>query len=231
MVLSLASEPKSFNEIVAQETSTTEVTGFLFEGLTRLNTETGEVEGRLAESWEASPDGLTWIFHLRQGVLWFDGVPFSSRDVLFTFQNLIYNPDIITASRDIFTFKGKAISVEAIDEHTVKFSLPSRFAPFLLAMGQSIFPDHILKAVVAEKRFSSFWGTDSDPGKIIGTGPFRLKKYIPGERLELVRNERYWKKDERGKTLPYLDRVIFLIIPSADGRLLKFLEGETDQLA
>lgn len=228
LVLAIPGEPKSFNELVAQETSTTQITGFLFEGLTRLNTETGETEGRLAERWEVSPDGLRWTFHLRRDVLWFDGTPFTTRDVLFTFNDLIYNPEIINAARDIFTVGGKHILVEPSDPYTVTFLLPSPFAPFLMAMGQSIYPEHVLKPAVTAERFSSAWGVDSDPAQIIGTGPFRIAKYLPGERVELVRNERYWQRDGEGRRLPYMQRIIFLIIPNPDLRLLKFLEGETD---
>ena len=228
LVLSLAADPKSFNEMVAQETSTTEVTGFLFEGLTRLNTETGEAEARLAESWETSADGLVWTFHLRPGVLWFDGAPFGSRDVVFTFRDLIYNPSVLAAARDIFTLDGKPIRVEAPDEHTVRFTLPRPFAPFLLALGQSIFPEHALKQTVVSGHFSSTWGVNADPSTILGTGPFRLKKYVAGERVELIRNEQYWQRDEKGSQLPHLDRILMLIVPSPEGRLLKFLVGETD---
>lgn len=228
LVIAFGSEPKSFNEIVAQETSTTDVTGLMFEGLTRFNPATGEVEPRLAESWEVSPDGLNWVFHLRRGVEWFDGAPFTSRDVVFTFKDLIYNPSIVSAARDVFMLNGNPIDVEPVDSHTVRFHLPQAFAPFLLALNQSIYPEHSLKNAVSGGNFQSVWGVDTPPGEIIGTGPFKLKRYLPGERIELIRNERYWKKGSKGEPLPYIEGIVGLIIPSADGRLLKFLEGETD---
>jgi peptide/nickel transport system substrate-binding protein len=228
IVLSVATDPKSFNDIVAQETSTTEITRFLFEGLVRLNTVTGEIEPRLAESWDTSPDGLLWTFHLRRGVTWSDGIPFTSGDVLFTFRDLIYNPAIITAARDIFTLEGKPIHVEAPDEFTVRFTLPSPFAPFLLALGQPILPEHILRETVRAGKFASAWGIDTPAESIVGAGPFRLGKYVPGEKVELVRNERYWQKDKNGERLPHIERIVFLILPSPDMRLLKFLTGELD---
>lgn len=228
LVIALGAEPKSFNEIIAQETTTSDITGLMFEGLTRFNPLTGAVEPRLAESWEVSPDGLIWIFHLRRGVLWFDGQPFTSKDVVFTFEKLIFNPAIIAPARDIFTLDGKPIQIEALDDFTVRFRLPFSFAPFLLALNQSIFPEHALKSAVEKGDFQSTWGVDSPPSSIVGTGPFKLKRYLPGERVELERNEKYWKKDSSGGELPYLAKIVALIIPSADGRLLKFLEGETD---
>ncbi|MDP3919924.1 MAG: ABC transporter substrate-binding protein [Candidatus Omnitrophota bacterium] len=228
LVRAIASDPKSFNDIVAQETSTQEVTGYLFEGLTRLNPITGEVEPWLAEHWEISEDQKTWVFFLKKEVRWFDGTSFTARDVVFTFNRLIYNDDIIAAARDIFTLAGERMTVEAVDDHAVRFQLPSAFAPFLLALGQPILPAHVLGPAVESGNFSVTWGTDEDPDQIIGTGPFRLASYEPGERVELVRNENYWRKDAGGRSLPHIEKIVLLIIPSPDGRLLKFMEGESD---
>jgi len=111
LVLPIATEPKTFNVLVAQETSSTEVAQYLFEGLTEFDPRNGEILPRLAESWEHSPDGLRWTFHLRKGVRWSDGQPFTARDVVFTFNDVIFNPAIpssastarvtaTTASRD-----------------------------------------------------------------------------------------------------------------------------------
>ncbi|MBI3313469.1 MAG: ABC transporter substrate-binding protein [Candidatus Omnitrophica bacterium] len=228
LVLTTSSDPKSFNAMVAQETSTTEITDLMFEGLTRLNPLNGEIEPSLAAGWEIDPTGLVWTFYLRPEIRWFDGMPFTAQDVVFTFKELIYNPKIISSSRDIFLLEGKEIQVEALDKNTVRFTLPSPFAPFLLAMAQPIFPAHILREKVQAEKFSSAWGIDEKPENIIGTGPFRLRSYAAGERVELVRNDHYWKKDAAGHSLPYLKRVIFLIVSNPEVRLLKFLEGETD---
>src|SRR5664279_3559163 len=89
LVLPLATEPKTFNVLVAQETSSTEVTQYLFEGLTEFDPRTGAILPRLAESWEHSPDGLVWTFHLRKGVRWSDGELFTAQDVRFTFEDVI----------------------------------------------------------------------------------------------------------------------------------------------
>lgn len=228
LILALSGDPKTFNPLAAKETSTTEVTQHLFNGLTRLNPETGEIEGDLAERWERTEDGLVWTFYLQPRVRWSDGAAFSSKDVVFTFKDLIYNPEIPTGARDVFLIDGKPIAVDAVDEKTVRFTLPSAFAPFLLSMGQPILPEHALKAAVEKKEFLSAWGTNEEPSKITGTGPFILKKYEAGERVELERNEFFWRRDAAGKALPYIDGILMPIIPSADGRLLKFLEGETD---
>ena len=183
LVLASSSDPKSFNDIVAQETSTTMVTELIYEGLVRTNAVTLKEEPSLAESWEVAADGREWIFHLRQGVVWNDGQPFNADDVLFTFNDLIYNEKIPAPARDIFTIEGQKFKVEKIDNLTVKFTLPVKFAPFLRGMSQAILPKHKLQKAVQEDRFNFSLGIDTPPEEVVGTGPYKLVRYNPGERL------------------------------------------------
>lgn len=231
LILSTTTGPKSFNPIVAKETSTTAITGLIFEGLTRTNGVTQKVEPNLAKSWKISADGKTWTFYLREDVSWFDGEPFSADDVAFTFKQLIFNPEIETSARDIFTVEGKSIEVERIDKFTVRFHLPTKFAPFLRAMSQNILPKHILAKAVERGEFNYFWGINTKPDKLIGTGPFKLKNYLPGERIVLEKNNKYWRKDNTGCRLPYLKEIVYVIVQNQDVALLKFLEGEIDYTA
>ena len=226
--MATSSDPKSFNAIIAKETSTTAVTNLIFEGLTRTNGVTLQVEPNLAQRWDVSADGLTWIFHLRPGVVWSDGEPFKADDVVFTFNKLIYNEEIPTSARDVFTLEGKIFNVEKVDDKTVKFTLPAKFAPFLQGMSQEILPEHKLKKFVEEGKFNFTWGIDSVPQEIVGTGPFKLKKYVPGEKVILERNPRYWRVSKEGDPLPYLGKIIYLIVPNPDTALLKFIDGELD---
>ncbi len=228
IVFSTNSDPRSFNDILAKESSTTVVTQYIFEGLTTTNAFTLKVEPNLAQNWDISPDGLSWIFHLRRDVLWNDGVSFTADDVVFTFNDLIYNQDIPSSARDVFTIEEKIFKVEKIDDLTVKFTLPVKFAPFLRAMGQAILPKHKLEKVVREGKFNFTWGIDTDPKEIVGTGPFKLVRYDPGQRLVFEKNPKYWKRSVEGDQLPYFDKIVYLIIPSQDTELLKFLEGTID---
>ena len=228
IVLATISDPKSFNPIVAKETSTTAVTNLIFEGLTKTNGVTTEVEPSLASSWDISEDGLRWTFHLREEVRWSDGQPFTAEDVVFTFEQLIYNPDVPASSRDIFTIDDKPIQVKAFDAHTVEFTLPVPFAPFLRALGQEILPAHKLREIVKAGAFPSAWGLDAPAEEIVGTGPFKLSAYLPGQYVRFVRNNRYWRQDAEGRPLPYLNEVRMLIVQTQDVELLKFQEGELD---
>ncbi|MFH1202674.1 MAG: ABC transporter substrate-binding protein [Candidatus Omnitrophota bacterium] len=228
LILSTTSDPKSFNPILAKETSTTAVTGLIFEGLTRTNGITLEVEPNLAHAWLVSKDGKEITFYLRKGLRWSDGVPLTGDDIVFTFNELIYNPDIPNSARDIFTVEGKQFKVEKIDDYAVKFTLPTVFAPFLMSMSQEILPKHKLEKAAKDGKFNFTWGTDASPADVTGTGPFKLAKYRPGEDVILERNPYYWKRDAKSRRLPYLDKVIFVIVQSPDVAVLKFLEGEID---
>lgn len=227
-VLDSISDPKSFNPVLAKETSTTAITGYIFEGLTDINPFTTEMEPRLAKSWEFSPDGKIWTFHLRDDVRWFDGTPFTADDVVFTYNELYYNPEIPTSARDILTIDGKKIKIEKVDTYTVRFILPKPFAPLLFAIATEILPKHVVEPMVKAKTFNSAWGVNTPPDKIIGTGPFMLSEYIPSQRVVLKRNPDYWKKDKAGNKLPYLDSIVILIVPDQNSSLLKFQAGETD---
>ncbi len=240
LTYSTISGPKTFNLAISTETSSTEILGYVFEGLVETSWMTAEVEPSLAERWESSEDGLVWTFFLRKDVKWADGAPFSADDVIFTFSKIIYNDDIPASARPGLTiryldaatqtWKKGQVKAEKIGPHTVRFTLPVPFAPFLRSMETSVYPRHILERHVDDGTFTSTWDVGTEPADIIGTGPFTIERYDVGERIVLKRNPRYWQKDAAGNPLPYLDRVIYLVVPNLATSLLKFQAGETDIL-
>ena len=232
------SEPLTFNLAVANDASSSGVLGLLFEGLTETSWLTDEVEPLLAESWEHSEDGLTWIFRLREDVTWHDGEPFTASDVEFTFNRIIYNPEIPASSRPTFNFRylddtigewvESPMTVRAVDNYTVECVLPVPFAPFLRAMGTSIYPKHILEKYVEDGSFATTWDINTEPSEIVGTGPFTIESYLPGEQVVMARNPNYWLQDDAGNTLPYLDEMIYDLVPDFDAELARFLSGDSD---
>ena len=232
------SEPLTFNLAIANDASSSGVLGYLFEGLTETSWLTDEVEPLLAESWERSEDGLTWTFHLRNDVKWHDGEPFTAHDVDFTFNRIIYNHDIPASSSPAFHFrflneetgewKEEPMTVTAVDDYTVQCVLPGPFAPFLRSMGTAIYPKHILEQHVDDGSFAATWDIDTDPADIIGTGPFTIESYLPGQRVVMQRNPGYWLTDDAGNNLPYLDEIVHVIVPDLESELEKFLAGESD---
>ena len=237
LTLATISDPLTFNLAIANDASSSGVVGYLFEGLTQVSWLTNEVEPSLAESWENSADGLSWTFRLRQDVRWHDGEPFTAADVEFTFNQIIYNDDIPASVRPAFTYRylneaGEwevaEMSVDLIDDYTVRFVLPVPFAPFLRAMGTAIYPKHILEQAVLDGVFAETWGLDTPPGEIIGTGPFTIESYEPEKRVVLRRNPDYWLTDADGQQLPYLDSIVHVIVPDLEAELASFRSGESD---
>jgi len=228
MVNATMSDPKTFNLVVSNETSTSTVVGSLFEGLLRLDPKTLQPEPMLASSWEVSEDGKTWIFRLREGVRWSDGTPLQAKDILFTFK-VIYDEKVPTSLRDILAINGEPLRVEKVDDMTVRFILPKSFAPFLNSlMAVDILPEHILGKALKEGRFADTWGIDTAPEELIGTGPYIMTKYVPAQYVKYRRNPHYWRKDEEGKQLPYLEEQTLLIVQDQNALYLKFTAGETD---
>ena len=130
--------------------------------------------------------------------------------------------------QDIFTLEGKTFKVEKIDDYKIRFVLPKKFAPFLMGMSQEIMPRHILEKPLKEGKFNFAWGVDTPATNVVGTGLFKLIKYLPGEKVILEKNPLYWKKDARGGRLPYIEKIVYIIIQSQDTAFLKFKEGEID---
>lgn len=223
-----SSDPKTFNLMMAHETSSTDAVGELFEGLTDVDLKTLKPKGALAKSWEFKGNGLKWLFHLRKGVKWFDGKEFTADDVLFTYNQIYFNPKIPNSTKDMFLIDGKLPKVKKIDKYTVEFDLPKPFAPLLYSLSAPIFPKHALSKAVKSGNFMHTWTVSTPPEKLIGTGPYKLVKYVAGQYLVYERNKNYWKKDEKGQTLPYIDRKVKFILPDQNTQLLKFKAGEID---
>ncbi|WP_459896516.1 ABC transporter substrate-binding protein [Desulfurobacterium crinifex] len=223
-----SSDPKTFNLVMAHETSSTDAVGELFEGLTEVDLKTLKPRGALAENWEFKNNGLKWVFHLRKGVKWFDGKEFTADDVVFTYNQIYFNPKIPNSTKDMFLIDGKLPKVRKIDRYTVEFDLPEPFAPLLYSLSAPIFPKHVLEKAVKSGKFMETWTVSTPPEKLIGTGPYKLVKYVPGQYLVYERNRDYWKKDEEEKTLPYIDKKVKFILPDQNTQLLKFKAGELD---
>ncbi len=223
-----SSDPKTFNLVVAHETSSTDAVGELFEGLTEIDLKTLKPVGCLAQRWKFKEGGLRWVFYLRRGVKWFDGKEFTADDVVFTYSQIYFNPKIPNSTKDTFLVGGKLPQVRKVDRYTVELLLPEPFAPLLYSLGAPIFPKHVVEKPVKEGRFMEFWTVSTPPEELIGTGPYRLVKYYPGQYLVYERNRNYWKRDDWGNPLPYVERKVKTILPDSNTQLLKFKAGELD---
>jgi peptide/nickel transport system substrate-binding protein len=230
------SDPKTFNPLLAQETSSSTPMSLVFDGLTTTNGETGEPEGALAYQWQVSPDGLTYTFDLRENLKWSDGQPLTADDVVFTFNDLVANPKIPSDWGDVIKVDGKLPTVKKVDADSVSITTAKVHAPFLRVIGAiAILPKHVLEPAVKQTdktgapKFNQTWGLDTtDFSTIVGTGPFMFKEYKAAQRLVMTRNPYHWRVNADGERLPYFDEVILQATKDQDSALLKFQGGETD---
>ena len=228
LVGSIRAVPRSFNRIVARE-QTTELLSFLTQGrLVRINRSTFDLEPWLAERWDASADGRTFTLHLRPGVMWSDGTPFTSADVLFTLKAVFdRKSESVVASQ--LTVAGKPIAATAPDDYTIVLTYPAPSGPGLrLLDALVIMPKHKLEGALAAGTFAKSWDSATPPSDLVGTGPFLLREYVPGQRIVLDRNPRYWRKAADGTQLPYLDRLVLQVVPDQDAELLRLQSGDID---
>lgn len=231
LVSTLLGDPKTFNPILAQESSSSAVTdGYIFEGLVTRNGVSTKIEPELAKDWKISEDGRRYIFKLRQGVQWSDGREFTADDVIFTL-NLISDPEIPSSSRDVMLIKGEFPEYKKLSKYKVQFKLPEAFAPFMNNMTLPILPQHKLKEKWENGHFNQSWGINTPPKEIVGTGPFKLAEYKNGERVVMLKNELYWRQDPAGRTLPYIERWIRIISENQETDSLLFENATTDYLA
>ncbi|QQP87585.1 ABC transporter substrate-binding protein [Skermanella sp. TT6] len=195
-----------------QQGPTQTVAGKIYEGLLRYDHDLNPMPG-LAESWEVSPDGLTYTFKLRPNAKWHDGTPFTAKDVVFTTAKFL--PEVHPRARANFSH---VESVTAPDDHTVTFKLKQPFPAFMKAFEVSsapMMPAHIYDGTDYKQN-----PKNSTP---IGTGPFKFQQWVKGSHIHLVRNGDYYLD---GK--PYLDGIYFRVIPDAASRALALESGQVD---
>ncbi|MBW6511025.1 MAG: peptide-binding protein [Desulfuromonadaceae bacterium] len=202
-------EPSNLLPVLSSDSASADINGLIYNGLVRYDKEL-KIEGDLAESWEISADQRTITFHLRKGVLWHDGTPFTSADVLFTYRMFI-DPATPTAYAERYRQVTRA---EAPDPGTFRVSYDQPYAPALISWGVAIHPQHLLA------------GHDITTSRLsrapIGTGPYRFKEWVSGEKLVLEANPDYFEKP------PYIKRIVYRLIPDLSTQFLELQSGGLD---
>ncbi|HEX6162797.1 MAG TPA: ABC transporter substrate-binding protein [Vicinamibacterales bacterium] len=227
---SLRSEPRTFNRLVARDVPTELFSTFTGSKLVRVNRATQEVEPSIAESWTVSSDNKTWTLKLRDGVTWSDGTPFTSADVLFSFQ-AIYDPKVESLVASSLMIGGKPMTVTAPDARTVVITLPATAGPGIALLDNlQLFAKHKYEGALKKGTLAREMGVAAPPSEFATLGPFVLKSYTPGQRIIFDRNPRYWKKDAAGIQLPYLDQVILEIVPDQNAEVVRLQAGQIDTL-
>jgi len=197
----------------------------------------------IAKGWEWSDDGMQLTMHLIEGAKWSDGVPFNADDVMFTWDGYIQDTNVnAPRSKDAWSWDGKYATLEKVDDYTVKFTFPVAKpydAFYLMNEGNfDVMPAHQLQPLHPKwstanpkptyKDFTNALAPDHLP--LVTMGPWVVTEYKTDELMIMRRNPYYWKVDEDGNQLPYLDEVQYRKGPSGIGRDLCTIAGDCDHM-
>ena len=220
--------PKTFNPFNSKDATSSTFADIMYDGLVTIDPVSGQYIPKLAKSFEVN--GNDYIVHLRRGLKWSDGKPITAEDVYFTWKNIILDGYGNTSTRDSISVDGKLPTVQKIDNYTVKFTTPKPFAPFLASLSTPIAPKHVFEPAVKKGKefFDTFMSTNINPKDLVTSGPFKMVEYVPAQRAVYKRNPDYYVINSKGEKLPYLDKLIYLIVGDANNEVLKFEGGELD---
>ena len=206
----LTADPVNVNFTVESGPSTQYLRAACFDTLLAVNAD-GGYEPRMAESWEASTDGLVWTFHLREGLTWHDDTPFTAQDIVFSY-NYLMQPDLEMVNP--YPTIGTAAYV---DDLTFTLTLEAADSSILYNVYRNarFVPKHIWENVPPSQFLSS--PAAQTP---MGLGPFKFSEYVPGEFISFDRFDGYWQ----GK--PYLDKIVMRIIPDTNAQQTALESGQ-----
>ena len=229
LVLASTASPKTFNPLLALDGASDAVIRLLFSSLVHLDQTTQEPGPGLAESWSVAPDRKSWTFRLRQGVHWNDGQPLTAEDVAFTWNEIMYNPQFNRITYGLFQAGGKNFVVTNVDALTVLVVTPEVFAPFLEFFGSvPILPKHALAYAVKQNAFLAAYNVNLPPGRIVGSGPYRIKEFLAGKFTLLEPNPEFWMADRQGRRLPYFHELMLANSGGPGTDAILFLNGKCD---
>jgi peptide/nickel transport system substrate-binding protein len=265
----LNSGPRSFNRVIATETSSTNILDQMYDPLLRRDQFTLDPEPWVATSYRVSADNKTVTWTIPSGLRWSDGDDLTAKDFVFGLNQLVLREDIGSNLRsgNLMVPEGGTVALpfiaEYINDTTLSVTLPDVTATLLLDASLTPFPMHIFAPVIGWNEeehglayeyeigqdeegndilveikpegvdyaaVNSFWGVDTNVRSVVGNGPWVIDEYIPDQRVIMTPNPYYWNTDEWGQQLPYLDEIVFEIIPDQDTMYQRFIAGTVDTL-
>ncbi len=204
-------DARRLNPLLANDTTSATINDQVFNGLVKYDKDI-KLVGDLAERWDVSPDGKTITFHLRKGVLWHDGEEFTADDCLFTYQKLM-DPKVATPYSSSYMDVKKA---ETPDRYTFRVVYKEPFSPALESWSMGVIPKHLLDG--------KDLNTDPFNRNPVGTGPYKFKEWVTGQKIVLESNDRYFE----GR--PNIDQYIYRIIPDSSTMFQELLSGGVDMM-
>ncbi|MGH3331218.1 MAG: ABC transporter substrate-binding protein [Nocardioidaceae bacterium] len=211
----LATQPDSLNPFLGILGESYEMWALMYDQMITYKAEDMSPQPGLAESWDTSDDGLTWTFHIREGVTWSDGQPLTAADIAFTYNRILDGgPEAATWS----SYLASVDKVTAPDDKTVVLELsePNAVLPLL---PMPIVPEHVWSKL-SEKEVKSY---ANEPPNVVGSGPFRIVEGKAGASvLRFEANPDYWQG------APNVDEVVFRIFQAEDPGVQALKKGEID---
>ena len=224
LIHTMTTDISTVNTVLSSDTYSTWISGFIYDALIGSSVVDGrDVPTGLADSWEIAEDGVTYTIHLREGVKWHDGEPFTADDVIFTFDSALAED---SQSVRKGTVDGVLASYEKVDDLTVKFVALQPTAIFLSdGLGQfGIMPKHIWEDVPPADWPSDAGSTGQDASRVVGTGPFKFVEWQLGDHVTLEKNADYWDPTN----VPVIDTYIYKVVGEATTAIAELQTGESD---
>ncbi len=221
LALALAADPQSLDPLTANDASSLAVLDEIYDPLLTMD-ERLQPAPWLAQRWELSADGLTYTFHLRDGVHFQDGTPYDAVAQKFALDRMHGNPAAVAQDE---CGPRVVAGVEAPDGLTLRITLTAPDAAFLAALagpcGMAVSPAAVEKL-----------GNAAFALHPVGSGPFALGEVKAGDHVSLTRNPSYWRRsDLDGRPLPYLEKLDWHILPDEGRRLQMLQSGDLDLLS
>ncbi|HVA63410.1 MAG TPA: ABC transporter substrate-binding protein [Terriglobales bacterium] len=229
LTVPVGADPQTLNPAFAMDSTSQLLASLTMADLMHINPRTLRVEPALATRVDHRSDRV-WVVHLRHGVRFSDGAPFTAADVAFSFQ-VYTDPTLDAPERSLLTVKGVPVRCKVLASDEVELDLPGP-----IAVGDRLFdsvwmlPRHLLLGAYQSGQLAHAWSPDTHPAAMAGLGAFRLEAFQPGREIRLGRNPYYWRADASGRRLPFLNALHLSVVADPSLRLTLFVRGQVDGL-
>ncbi len=222
----MRTEPETFNRLTTASAAVDAITHLIHAPLIKVDRGSGAITPWLAERWDTlSP--TSYRLHLRNGVRFSDGEPFTSADVVFTFR-AVYDTRVDSALASGLTIGGQPLVVTAEGPHAVRVDFPAEYGPGLAMLDAlPILPRHRLESALDEGRFAEAWAASAPPDTIAGLGPFAVQQVRAGESITFARNPHYFRRDSEG-ALPRAASIVIRVVPDQSAEMVQLESGAAD---
>ena len=226
----MSAPPATFNYLVATNEPSILISFYMMTGRPiEFEHATQKYRAALAESWTVGADRRTVDLKLREGIKFSDGQPITADDVAFSLAAMYDPKSEAVAWIDSMTINGKPIELRIVDPRNIQLIFPEAVAAVETYIDNlGVLPKHILNADFEAGTLAKSWDVTTAPEKIVTSGPFTVESATAGDRIVLKRNPHYWRKDDKGTQLPYLDQFVFEVIPDSNQAMTRMSQDTLD---